>query len=157
MTAHVTQTSTQTIEPQARRWLRLEGLAVFVAAVAAFGQLGGEYLWLVPALLLPDLAMIGYLAGPRIGALAYNAVHNWAFGIAVGAVGIALGAVPITLAGVILIAHTGMDRSVGYGLKFMSGFHDTHLGRVGRSSAAAPATTTSVIGNGPATAGTSAR
>jgi hypothetical protein len=157
MTAQLNQASTQTIEPQARRWLRLEGFAVFVAAVAAFGQLGGEYLWLVPALLLPDLAMIGYLAGPRIGALAYNAVHNWAFGIAVGAIGIWLGAVPITLAGVILIAHTGMDRSVGYGLKFMSGFHDTHLGRVGRLPAAAPTTTTSAVSDRPATASISAR
>ena len=83
-------------------------------------------LWLVPALLLPDLAMIGYLAGPRIGALAYNAVHNWASRDRRRRGGDLARRVPITLAGVILIAHTGMDRSVGYGLKFMSGFHDTH-------------------------------
>ena len=155
MTANVSSISTRTIDPQARRWLRLEGFAVFVTAVVAFGQLGGEYLWLVPALLLPDLAMVGYLAGPRIGALGYNLVHNWALGLAVAAAGIATGSLPVTLAGVVLIAHTGMDRSLGYGLKFMSSFHDTHLGRIGRSARAAaapPAGSTS-----PAIAGSTAR
>lgn len=56
--------------------------------------------------------------------------------------GLALGATPLTLVGTVLIAHTGMDRSVGYGLKFVSGFGDTHLGRIGKSArgeAAVPA------------------
>jgi Domain of unknown function (DUF4260) len=129
------------IDPQARRWLQLEGLAVLIAGAAAFGRLGGDYLWLLPALLVPDLAIAGYLAGPRVGAFVYNLVHNWGLGLAVIGAGLVLGITPIALAGAVLIAHTGMDRSVGYGLKFMSGFGDTHLGRIGkaaRDSAAAP-------------------
>ena len=39
------------------------------------------------------------------------------------------------LAAAILIAHVGMDRAVGYGLKLPGSFHDTHLGRMGRTRA----------------------
>ncbi len=133
MTAAV---STSTIDTQARRWLRLEGLAVLVAGAVAFGQLGGEFLWFLPALLVPDLAIAGYLGGPRIGAFVYNLVHNWAFGLAIAAAGLALGIIPLALAGTILIAHTGMDRAAGYGVKLASGFGDTHLGRIGKSARA---------------------
>ena len=151
-----TTTPVRAIDRQARRWLQVEGLAVFIAAAAAFGRLGGEYIWLIPALLIPDLAIAGYLAGPRIGAIVYNLVHNWAIGLVILAGGLALSITPLALAGTILIAHTGMDRSVGYGVKFMSGFKDTHLGRIGRqakaeavaasASASRPETATTVAG-----------
>ena len=129
--------STSTIDTQARRWLRLEGLAVFVAGAAAFGQLGGEFLWFLPALLVPDLAIAGYLGGPRIGAFVYNLVHGAAFGLAVTAAGLALNVPLLALAGTVLVAHSGMDRAAGYGLKLASSFRDTHLGRIGKSARAA--------------------
>jgi uncharacterized protein DUF4260 len=124
----------QTIESQARRWLRIEGLVVLVAGAIAFGRLGGEFVWFLPALLIPDLAIAGYLAGPRIGAFVYNLVHNWAVGLTVAGAGLALTAPPLALAGAVLIAHTGMDRAAGYGLKFVSGFGATHLGRIGKAA-----------------------
>ena len=135
-------TLSPTLDPQSRRWLRLEGAAVFIAGAVAFGRLGGEFLWFVPLLLMPDLAIAGYLAGPRVGAFTYNLVHNWAFGLGVAGAGLALGAVPLALGGAVLVAHTGMDRTAGYGLKLLSGFGDTHLGRIGkhRSTAAPDAT-----------------
>lgn len=128
--------SSPPIDRQARRWLRLEGAAALVAGVIAFGQLGGQFLWLLPALLVPDVAIAGYLAGPRVGAFVYNLVHNWAIGLVVAGAGLALGAVPLALAGTVLIAHTGMDRAAGYGVKLISGFGDTHLGRIGKSARA---------------------
>jgi hypothetical protein len=131
--------ATTTIDSQARRWLRLEGLAVLVAAGVAFGQLGGEFLWFIPALLAPDLAIAGYLGGPRLGAFVYNLVHNWALGLAVAGAGLALGISPLALAGTVLIAHTGMDRAAGYGVKLASAFGDTHLGRIGKSARAGEA------------------
>ena len=140
--------STATIDTQARRWLRLEGLAVLVAAGVAFGRLGGDFLWLLPALLLPDIAIAGYLGGPRIGAFVYNLVHNCAFGLAIGGAGLALGITPLALAGAVLIAHTGMDRAAGYGVKLASGFGDTHLGRIGKSARAGG--TAAVQGGEPA-------
>ena len=64
-----------------RPWLRAEGVAAFVAGLALYGWLGGWWLAVVPLLLLPDASMIGYLRGPRLGAITYNLAHNWALGL----------------------------------------------------------------------------
>jgi len=118
-----------------RTWLRLEGLAAFAAGLAVFAVNGGNWLFLVPLLLVPDLSAAGYLAGQRAGTFTYNLVHNWVPGLAVLALGAWLASPAVLLAGAILAAHVGMDRAVGYGLKLPSSFHDTHLGRMGRDKA----------------------
>ena len=115
-----------------RAWLRVEGAAVFVAALVVYAQLGAPWWLALPLLLLPDVSAAGYLAGPRVGALSYNVVHNWAFGLAVLGLGLATGAVAIAIIGATAIAHVGLDRAVGYGLKLPTSFQDTHLGRIGR-------------------------
>jgi hypothetical protein len=115
-----------------RGWLRIEGAAAFVAGLALYGWLGGPWLLVLPLLLLPDVSAVGYLRGPRLGAFTYNVVHNWAFGLGLLGVGLALGAVPISVLGAVFIAHVGMDRAVGYGLKLTTSFRDTHLGHIGR-------------------------
>jgi hypothetical protein len=123
-----------------RTWLRIEGLAGLAAGVALYASLGGQLIWLVPLLLAVDVSMVGYLAGPAAGAFGYNLAHNWATGIAVLGVGFALGSTPLLLAGAILVGHVGMDRFAGYGLKYPTAFGDTHLGRIGRASTTAGAT-----------------
>lgn len=117
-----------------RRWLQLEGLAAFAAGIALFVATGAAPLLVVPLLFVPDVSMAGYLAGPRTGAFTYNLVHNWGSGLAVLALGLAAGAVPIIATGAVLVAHTGMDRVAGYGLKYPTAFADTHLGRLGGRS-----------------------
>jgi hypothetical protein len=59
-----------------RTYLRLEGVAVFVGALAVYFALGGPWWLLVVLALAPDLAMVGYLAGPTVGALSYNTAHS---------------------------------------------------------------------------------
>ena len=118
-----------------RTWLRLEGLAAFVVGLALFGASGGNWLLLIPLLLLPDVSAIGFLAGPRIGTFTYNLLHNWVPGIVTLGIGVWLASPAVLLAASILIAHVGMDRAVGYGLKLPSSFQDTHLGRMGRTRA----------------------
>jgi Domain of unknown function (DUF4260) len=114
-----------------RPWLRAEGAATFAAGLAGFLFLGLPW-WAFPLLLLvPDISAIGYLRGPRIGAIAYNLVHDLATGVAVAGLGLAIGNVPLAAAGAILVAHSGMDRMAGYGLKFPDAFKNTHLGRIG--------------------------
>ncbi len=134
MTTPVESTAGKMTVPAAtvRGWLRLEGAAAFIAGLALYGWLGGSWLLVLPLLLLPDLSAVGYLRGPRLGAFTYNLVHNWALGLAVLGLAVATNSVPCAIAGAILVAHVGMDRAVGYGLKLSTSFHDTHLGRMGR-------------------------
>ena len=120
-------TATTWIKP----WLRAEGVATFAAGLAGFLWLGLPWFAFPLLLLVPDVSAIGYLRGPRVGAVVYNLVHDLATGAAVAGIGLALGSVPIAAAGAILVAHSGMDRMAGYGLKLPTAFQDTHLGRIG--------------------------
>jgi hypothetical protein len=113
-------------------WLRAEGVATFAAGLAGFLWLGLPWYAFALLLLAPDISAVGYLRGPRVGAVVYNLVHDLATGAALAGIGLALGSVPIAAAGAILVAHSGMDRMAGYGLKLPTSFQDTHLGRIGR-------------------------
>ncbi|MCV0403269.1 MAG: DUF4260 domain-containing protein [Chloroflexi bacterium] len=112
--------------------LRAEAVVLFIAGVLVYLQLNGHPLLLLPLLLAPDISMLGYLGGPRLGAITYNLAHNLATALIVLAVGWFAAVAPLALAGALLVAHVGMDRSLGYGLKLSTGFRDTHLGRIGR-------------------------
>jgi hypothetical protein len=110
--------------------LRVEGLAVGAAAIALYFD--GDHPWwlLVVLILTPDLAMLGYVAGPRVGAAAYDLAHTYAAPIALGAIGV-LGDVETCVAVALIWAtHIGIDRLLGYGLRYPTGFKDTHLQRV---------------------------
>ena len=110
--------------------LRLEGAAVFVAAVVLYFHEGFGWLAFVLLALAPDLAMIGYAAGERTGAATYDIVHTEALPIALAVVGVVADRDLALQLALIWLAHIGADRMLGYGLKYPSGFKDTHLQRV---------------------------
>ena len=112
--------------------LRLEGLAAFAAAVGVYVHAG--FSWPVFALLFlaPDLSMLAYLGGPRAGAVGYNLAHTYALPLVLTLAGFAGGVSAAAAGGLIWIAHVGFDRMLGYGLKYSTGFGDTHLGHLGR-------------------------
>lgn len=115
-----------------RALLRLEGFAAFAAALALYAHAGLPWPAFALFLLAPDIAMLAYVAGPRVGAIIYNLVHTYALALPLALAGF-FGGVPVaTAAGLIWIAHIGFDRGLGYGLKYRTGFGDTHLGRTGR-------------------------
>jgi hypothetical protein len=114
--------------------LRAEHLAMFVAGLVFWLTRDGSLLLLVPGLFAPDLSALGYLAGPRVGAVIYNAVHNFVTALAILGLGWWLRSEGLILAGAILFGHIGMDRMLGFGLKLSTSFSDTHLGRIGKSS-----------------------
>jgi hypothetical protein len=114
-----------------RLFIRIESAAVALAAMIAYRQLGEPW-WLFAALFLaPDLSMIGYLAGPRVGALLYNVVHVYAGPAILVGFGFLSGSVIAQALASIWFAHIGFDRMLGYGLKYGQGFAFTHLGRLG--------------------------
>jgi hypothetical protein len=96
------------------------------------GAIGLRWWLLIPVFFAPDLSMLGYLAGPRVGAILYNAAHSYVAPLALGALAIhAPGRAPFALC-LLWLAHIGFDRALGYGLKYGSAFSDTHLGHIGR-------------------------
>ena len=117
--------------------LRIEGLAVAAVSAVLYARTGASW-WLFAALwLVPDLSMLGYLLSPCRGARIYNAFHTYTLPIVLGLSGWVLhagGLVPFAL---IWVNHIGIDRLLGYGLKYSNGFGWTHLGIKGRRSTAA--------------------
>ena len=114
--------------------LQAEGAAVALASIAAFSWSGASW-WLFAAFILaPDLSILCYLAGPRIGAIAYNTVHVYLGPVILFAAATAL-ATPTGIAlAFIWSAHIEIDRLFGYGLKYGDGFAFTHLGQIGRQA-----------------------
>jgi Domain of unknown function (DUF4260) len=115
--------------------LRGEGLALFCFGIAAFGS--ASLSWWLALFLAPDIGLAGYLAGPRIGAIAYNALHTITLPVCLTALGIVGESTLLFGVAAIWTAHIGFDRMLGYGLKYSTEFGHTHLGRIGRASAAA--------------------
>lgn len=121
--------------PQSIRFLlRVEGLAVAVVSLALYARFGGSW-WLFAALwLAPDLSMLSYLHNPAWGSRVYNAVHSYATPATLGLVAFLLHAHLSLALALIWTNHIGVDRLLGYGLKYSESFGLTHLGRVGRRS-----------------------
>jgi hypothetical protein len=115
-----------------RATLRLEGLALLLVAVALYARSGESWRLFAILFLAPDLSLLGYLFGPRIGAVFYNTAHSTLGPLALAAAGLASAQPLIAALGFIWLAHVGFDRALGYGLKYASGFRDTHLGRIGK-------------------------
>lgn len=114
----------------ARTWLRLEGVAVLALATYLYAWGGHSWMLFAILFLLPDVAFVAYLAGPRLGALGYNLLHSYV-APAVVAIGFIATGRPAVIS-LVWAAHIGFDRMLGYGLKYPAGFSETHLGRIGR-------------------------
>jgi hypothetical protein len=118
------------VERLPRLLLHAEGLVVLAGALALYFDAGYGWVLLVVLALAPDVSMFGYLAGARVGAAAYDAVHTYVFPVTLGVGGVlADSSLPVQLA-LIWLVHIGGDRLLGYGLKYPTGFKDTHFQRV---------------------------
>jgi uncharacterized protein DUF4260 len=118
--------------------LRFEGAATLLLAAYLYSIASADWVLFVLLLVVPDVAILGYLRGSVVGAAVYNLLHT-----EIGPLLLAAGAVklqiPLGLAiALVWLAHIGMDRMLGYGLKLTTGFRDTHLGRIGRAEIPPP-------------------
>ncbi|MFZ3218197.1 MAG: DUF4260 domain-containing protein [Candidatus Acidiferrales bacterium] len=113
------------------RWLlHMEGACVLALTVVLY-RAGHFHWWLFALLLLaPDVSMLGYVWNARAGATLYNLAHTACLPVLLLAAAVAgpfPGLEPYAL---IWLAHLGMDRMLGYGLKYPTQFRDTHLQHV---------------------------
>ena len=116
------------VGPPARMLLRVEGLAAAALSAALYARTGASW-WLFAALwLIPDLSMLGYLIGPGIGARIYNAIHSYTTPATLALCGLLLHSPMLVPIALIWANHIGVDRLLGFGLKYPSGFGFTHLG-----------------------------
>jgi hypothetical protein len=128
----------RSVSGSVRSLIRLEGLALAVLAVGLYARSGAGWGQFAALFLVPDLSLLGYLLGPRVGAASYNTLHSTLGPILLGAVALLVsvpGLLPIAF---IWAAHVGVDRALGFGLKYQSAFGHTHLGEValpGRATA----------------------
>ncbi len=116
--------------------LRLEGLALALTCLWLFSLFHQSWWLFVVLILAPDLSMLAYFAGPKIGAAVYNAVHSWVLVVVLFFLAFYPGGGSPLLLSIpfILGAHIGIDRALGYGLKHRTGFKDTHLGQLGKAA-----------------------
>ena len=115
-----------------RTLLRLEGLALLIGMTLLYYIWDGSWWVYVLLFFVPDISFAAYLSGPRFGAFVYNAAHSYLGPMAMMTGGFATASPLVLSIAMIWLAHIGFDRALGYGLKYTSGFTDTHLGRIGK-------------------------
>ena len=116
-----------------KQLIKWEEAAMFLLSIVLISRLPYAWYWWLVWILAPDLSMVAYLGGNRVGAIGYNIVHHKGVAIMLYLVGLFMSHPALEYAGMILFGHSSMDRCMGYGLKYFSGFQNTHLGRIGKN------------------------
>ncbi len=115
-----------------RLLLRLEDLSIALLAAYLFVMLGYAWWLLAVLFLVPDISMVGYALNPRAGAITYNIIHHRGLAVAILGVGLAIHGPIVQAVGLVLLFHSSTGRVLGYGLKHLDSFQDTHLGMIGK-------------------------
>lgn len=115
-----------------RMLLQVEGACIFGSAIWAYSRLGQSWWTFGGLLFIPDLGMAGYLSNTRLGAATYNAFHTETPAILLLCTALAKRNNQLTGLALCWLAHIGMDRMIGAGLKYGGSFGHTHLGIMGR-------------------------
>lgn len=113
--------------------LKLEEAAQFGLSIYLFSLLPITWWWYLALFLAPDLSMLGYLVSPSVGAVCYNVAHHKGIAIIIGLIGFMLNMPWLLFAGILLFGHSSFDRMMGYGLKHLDSFNNTHLGLIGKA------------------------
>jgi len=128
------------LERSISRWVRADAAVLLVITLWAVTTTNGSWIWFLALFLAPDLSMIGYVFGPRVGAVTYNAGHLYAWPAGLLAAGVVYHPSLATTAALSWIAHIAFDNVVGYGLKLPIGFEHTVYGPIGQARARVSAT-----------------
>ncbi len=110
--------------------LRIEEALLFTLTLLLYHDLHLSWLLFAALFLAPDLFMLGYLAGPRVGSVLYNLGHVLVCPILLLLFALATRRHALMAPALIWLAHIFFDRLLGYGLKYPTAFKDTHLQRI---------------------------
>ncbi len=114
-----------------KKLLQIEEAALLIVSIYALYFLKVEWWYYLLLVLAPDISMLGYLAGNKIGAFIYNLFHHKGVAILLFLLGIVAQLWIVQVIGILLFGHSSMDRMCGYGLKYFTSFKQTHLGEIG--------------------------
>ncbi|WP_439873721.1 DUF4260 domain-containing protein [Bacillus mycoides] len=113
-----------------KRIIHLEGLVVLLATIYIYSLCGFSWLLFIVLLFIPDLAGIAYAINHSVGSKIYNLFHTYIISILLVLIGVYFKMDTVLMVGLIWTAHIGMDRMLGYGLKYETDFKDTHIQRL---------------------------
>jgi len=119
---------------QDKRWQQVEGALALIAGVGFYLVVIPVFPWWLAILVFfaPDLSFAAYIAGPKIGALVYNSVHNYGVAGVLALIGYTAGWPVLFALGLLWAGHVGFDRMLGYGLKRADAFTSPHMGKIGK-------------------------
>ena len=115
-----------------KRVIQAEEISLFLFSIVALYYFEVPWWYYIILIIGPDISMLGYMAGNKMGAIIYNFFHHTGVGVLLFLLGWLFESWLLQVSGVILFGHSAMDRMFGYGLKYFTGFHDTHLGKIGQ-------------------------
>jgi hypothetical protein len=107
--------------------LRVESACLLVFALWVYAHLGYSWWKFAVLFLAPDLFMLGFLLNKNIGTALYNLAHWLVWPVALFAGGFIESRSLWIMLALIWISHIELDRMLGYGMKYPTGFKDTHL------------------------------
>ena len=112
--------------------LKLEGLGLFLFSTYVYFYFGYELKLFLILFFLPDISSLGYLVSNKLESKIYNILHRQGLFSFTLILGLYLNLDSLILTSIIFISHSNFDRMLGYGLKYMDSFNNTHLGRIGK-------------------------
>ena len=116
-----------------RKLIQTEELALLAASFTLSILVGYEWWMFILFLFVPDISMLAYLWGNKVGAVVYNIFHYKTLAVVIGITGYFISVPEMLFAGLVLLGHSSMDRIMGYGLKYYDNFKNTHLGWIGKN------------------------
>ena len=111
---------------------RIEGLSIALGVSVFYFLNNGNAFVFAVTIILVDFFMIGYLFDKKLGAIFYNLGHSYTISVILWFLSLLDSSNLLLGISAAWIAHIGIDRAFGFGLKHTTGFHDTHLGRIGK-------------------------
>ena len=115
-----------------KKIIKTEELALLLLGIFLVEAGNYSWKWFAICFFLPDISMLGYIAGNRVGAVLYNIFHYRFLAVILYLVGIIVENNWLSFVGLIMFCHIAFDRMLGYGLKYKTDFKDTHLGKIGK-------------------------